>query len=73
MRGLFSLGTQLQQRRNTVGDEIIAQPLRLRQVLLNVLAYPEEEGLIIPSEPILQVEVQPVAIPQMVVVPVVKD
>ena len=73
MRGLFSLGTQLQQRRKTVGDEIIAQPLRLRQVLLNVLAYPEEEGLIIPSEQILQVEVQPVAIPQMVEIPVVKN
>ena len=72
IRGLFSLGTQLQQYRNTMGDEIIAQPLRLRQVLLNVLAFPDEEGLIIPPERVLQVEVQPVVIPQMVEVPVVK-
>ena len=72
MRGLFSLGTQLQQRRNTMGDEVIAQPARLRQVLLNVLAYPEEEGLIFPPDQVLQLEIQPVVIPQMVEVPVVK-
>ena len=55
IRGIFQLATQLHQRRATVGDDIISQPARLRQVLSNVIANPDSWGLIIPPEEMLPV------------------
>ena len=63
IRGLFSLGTQLQHRLSTMGDDVIAQPARLRQVLLNVLRFPEEEGLIIPAVQPQQIQAVQVEVP----------
>ena len=71
IRGLFSLGTQLQHRLSTMGDDVIAQPSRLRQVLLNVLRFPEEEGLIIPADQPQQIPAVPAEAPLVQDIPLV--
>ena len=63
IRGLFQLTTQFNQRRATVGDDIISQPQRLRQVLENVITFPDAIGLVIPPEEVLLV------LPQLEVLP----
>ena len=71
IRGLFSLGTQLQHRLTTMGDDVIAQPSRLRQVLLNVLRFPDEEGLVIPADQLQQNPVVQVVVPLIQNIPLV--
>ena len=63
IRGLFQLTTQFNQRKATMGEDIISQPQRLRLVLENVITFPDAIGLVVPPEEVLPV------LPQLEVLP----